>query len=241
MKYGMPRKIDDVRRTRLIAGLLSAAVLVAAAWSGYEAWMAPYRARRAHLAETVREGKEILGRFQDELVVAEGGGKLVIILKWMREYAKAGEQLKKVERKHAGAKTVRPNGVPEGMASAEAADRYRKGRRALLAASQKASTLAEEISGMLEGGAAGKQTRAEARIQDFADALCELERASRLARPSADVAETAETHFLEAYVRAEAAAKQIPEWERVQMEARAITNRWNAAKTEMKNAMEQKR
>lgn len=237
MKYGMPRKIDDIRRDRLIAGALALVVLlVSGAW-GCAAMRRPIQARRDRLEKVAREGRENLESLQTKLVIAGGGKDLAGIRERLVSIAASvGGRVAEVPKSNPGATTGQPKGSPSEREAAEALAEYGEALKAAQAAAKKAGALAETIAGLLDGGAGGKKTRAEARIRDLADVLDALDSAREKPRLSAAAAEGAERRFDEAYGKASEAANQIPTWKRVRAEAKAIEKEMAAAKQRMNAA-----
>lgn len=81
MKNTMPRLIDDRRRNILIGVGMFAVFVASLALVGYDAWMRPYRARRAELAETIRDGEAFLAKMREDMAGGDVGGSLSEVAK----------------------------------------------------------------------------------------------------------------------------------------------------------------
>ena len=237
MKYGMPRKIDDVRRNRLILGILALVLLVVLGWSGCAALKRPAQARRDRLALIAREGRANLESLQTKLVIAGVGKDLAGIRERLVSIAASvGGRVQEVPKSNQRTMTGQPKESPSEREEAEELAKYGEALKAAQAAAKKAGTLAETIASLLDGGAGGKKTRAEARIQDMADALDAVESLRDKPRPSSSAVEGAERRFNEAYGKALEAANQIPTWKRVRAEAKVIEKEMTGAKQRMNAA-----
>lgn len=220
MKHGMPRKIDDERRRRLVTVCVLLTVSALAAWIGYDAWMRTYRERRDRLAGEVREGRAFWERSRTQLGTGGMDGLVATKGRLTAIAASGNDLLAKFPTFSPASTAVRSNATPLSRDYAAAVAEYGEAQKAIRATVRKASALGAAIDG----------------LQDLEDALVALESLGNAARPSAAAAELAEMFFYEAYGKAMEAVNQFAQWEQGETGAEAISGEMAAAERRLKAA-----